>query len=116
MISKFTDFITVGPRRHGLERLAWCLGFQSTSGATKTSCFRPASLLHFSFLRNAVHYYREMATTTEGPDPSTLDRNGVNLEQIISGTRCSPLTLKEFEGFLIHVSSSSSSFNDSIVH
>ncbi|ORY58345.1 hypothetical protein BCR35DRAFT_309467 [Leucosporidium creatinivorum] len=34
------------------------------------------------------------------PDPSQV--KGVTVEEIIGGTRCSPLTLKEFEGFLIH--------------
>jgi hypothetical protein len=36
------------------------------------------------------------------PDPSQA--RGVTLEEILSGTRCSPLTLRELEGFLTHVS------------
>ncbi|SCZ91831.1 BZ3500_MvSof-1268-A1-R1_Chr5-3g08165 [Microbotryum saponariae] len=38
----------------------------------------------------------------QAPVPTNEQRNGVTLEEIIGGTRCSPLTLKEFEGFLIH--------------
>ena len=37
------------------------------------------------------------------PSPAPSQAKGVSVEEIIGGTRCSPLTLKEFEGFLIHV-------------
>lgn len=36
------------------------------------------------------------------PTPSPDQIRGVTVEEIVSGTRCSPLTLKEFEGFLLH--------------
>ncbi|GAA5992268.1 hypothetical protein JCM11641_002727 [Rhodosporidiobolus odoratus] len=40
---------------------------------------------------------------TSSSTPATpISAKGVNLEEIIGGTRCSPLTLKEFEGFLLH--------------
>ena len=39
------------------------------------------------------------------PTPNPEQAKGVTVEEIVSGTRCSPFTLKEFEGFLIHVSS-----------
>ncbi|KAI5479337.1 hypothetical protein MNV49_003856 [Pseudohyphozyma bogoriensis] len=38
----------------------------------------------------------------EPPTPRPEHIKGVTVEEIVSGTRCSPLTLKEFEGFLIH--------------
>lgn len=38
--------------------------------------------------------------------PNPEQAKGVTVEEIVSGTRCSPFTLKEFEGFLIHVSTS----------
>lgn len=34
--------------------------------------------------------------------PSVDQSRGVTVEEIVSGTRCSPFTLKEFEEFLIH--------------
>ncbi|KAL8290624.1 hypothetical protein RQP46_002882 [Phenoliferia psychrophenolica] len=34
--------------------------------------------------------------------PNPEQARGVTVEEIVSGTRCSPFTLKEFEGFLIH--------------
>lgn len=37
------------------------------------------------------------------PTPNPDQARGVTVEEIVSGTRCSPLTLKEFEAFLIHV-------------
>lgn len=37
----------------------------------------------------------------------------VSVEEILAGKRCSPLTLSEFEGFLIHEASQSvHAFND----
>ncbi|KAK4051291.1 hypothetical protein OIO90_004772 [Microbotryomycetes sp. JL221] len=36
------------------------------------------------------------------PTPSPEQAKGVTVEEIVAGSRCSPLTLKEFEAFLIH--------------
>ncbi|KAK4052056.1 hypothetical protein OIV83_002350 [Microbotryomycetes sp. JL201] len=36
------------------------------------------------------------------PQPLPEHAKGVTVEEIVAGTRCSPLTLKEFEAFLIH--------------
>lgn len=41
------------------------------------------------------------------PDPA----KSVSVAEIVNGTRCSPLTLKEFEEFLIHEVSSFSGIN-----
>jgi len=59
--------------------------------------------------RNPQHSFRPSAKPSSpmnvGPaTPNPNQARGVSVEEIVSGTRCSPLTLKEFEGFLIHVS------------